>query len=97
VRVGGSSAALATIAVGSEWQTATVSLPTTPSGEDVVVELTSTIFLGGPRELALRQQASQQLRLLGACIDWATLDARPAPAEGAAASTTCERASTEPS
>jgi 4-amino-4-deoxy-L-arabinose transferase-like glycosyltransferase len=97
VRLAGSSSVPSIISVNPEWKTIPVELPPTPQGEDVVVELASTVFLNGPRELAQRQQVSQQLRLLGACVDWATLGAPPKPDPRAAASATCQLAAVESS
>jgi 4-amino-4-deoxy-L-arabinose transferase-like glycosyltransferase len=59
--------------VGAQWQELTVALPAAPSGEDVIVDLRSTVFVPGPADLQARQQVGLQLRLLGVQIDWAEI------------------------
>ncbi len=97
VVVGGAVVTPTPIAIGTEWQEIAVPLPATAPGQDVVVELRASIFLEGPRGLARRQQVSQQLRLLGACVDWATLGAPPDPVDGVAPSATCQMGRAESS
>jgi len=59
--------------IGAEWQIAEVPIAATPPGEDVVVELESTIFVPGAQDLRSNLGAREQLRLLGVQIDWAEL------------------------
>ncbi|MBV9787900.1 MAG: glycosyltransferase family 39 protein [Chloroflexi bacterium] len=65
-----------TFEIGAEWQEVSVALPATPSGEDVIVNLRSTVFVPGPDDLQARQQVGLQLRLLGVQVDWAELGVR---------------------
>lgn len=65
-----------TFEIGAEWQEISVTLPATSSGEDVIVNLRSTVFVPGPDDLQARQQVGLQLRLLGVQVDWAELGER---------------------
>jgi hypothetical protein len=62
--------------VSADWQTVTAELPATAAGEDVIVNLRSTVFVPGPADLQARQQVGLQLRLLGVQVDWAEIGAR---------------------
>ncbi|HEY0607680.1 MAG TPA: glycosyltransferase family 39 protein [Herpetosiphonaceae bacterium] len=66
----------ATFEIGADWQEVSVALPATPSGEDVIVNLRSTVFVPGPDDLQARQQVGLQLRLLGVQVDWAEITER---------------------
>lgn len=66
----------ATFEIGEEWQEVLVALPATPEGEDVIVNLRSTVFVPGPDDLQSRQQVGLQLRLLGVQADWAEIRER---------------------
>jgi hypothetical protein len=70
------SAGQTTFVVSADWQIVTVALPATPVGEDVIVELGSTVFVPGPHDLQARQQVGLQLRLLGVQVDWAEIEER---------------------
>lgn len=64
-----------------EWRTVAITLPPTPAGEDVVIDLRSPVFLPGPDQLAvnMRSEVRQPLRMLGMQLDWARLSpAQPA-------------------
>jgi hypothetical protein len=50
-----------------DWQEVAATLPATAAGQDVVVELRTTTFVAGPRDLLL----TGQVRLLGLMVDWA--------------------------
>ncbi len=76
--------------VGETWETASIPLAATPLGADIVVELRSTTFIPGPKELADRQDVSEQLRFLGVQIDWVEL----VPSSGTTAACTAETPST---
>lgn len=59
------------VAVPHAWQVIDVPLAPTPVGQDVIVEIQSTTFVPGPRDLQIHQHDSQPLRLLGIQVDWA--------------------------
>lgn len=73
VRVGGR--ALEPLVLPDAWQEQTITLPPTPAGQDVVIDLSSPVFTIGPQDLAdrVRSNNRQPLRMVGFQLDWARL------------------------
>ncbi|HSH78787.1 MAG TPA: hypothetical protein VLA19_09690, partial [Herpetosiphonaceae bacterium] len=64
--------------LGTGWETIEIALPPVPRGEDVVLDLRTTAFIPGPGDLEFHNE----LRFLGAQLDWAELSPQPSPLGG---------------